>query len=105
MGNPEHVDRLRQGVRSWNDWRLRNPGTKPDLLLVDLSGQNLSYVDFRGGNLSGATFGDFLVGAHFDHADLRGASLIQTDLRGTELSGSKVYGISVWDVKLDEDDT
>jgi len=112
MGNPEHVDRIRQGVTSWNEWRLQNPGTKPDLWLVDLSGQDLSYADFRGGNLAGASFGEFLIGAQFDRADLKranligaqliGASLEEVDLRGANMTGANLLGANLRKAKLSE---
>ena len=44
MANNEDVERLRQGLEAWNDWRARDP-ERP----VDLSGMNLS-----GAKLSGA---------------------------------------------------
>jgi len=112
MGNPEHVDRIRQGVISWNDWRLLNPGTKPDLWAVDLSGQTLSHADFRGGNLAHARFPHYLEGAQFDHADLRGANFVgasligasfeEADLRGANMMGANLFGANLRKAKLGE---
>jgi hypothetical protein len=31
MARDEHVDLLKQGVAAWNEWRLKNPDTRPDL--------------------------------------------------------------------------
>src|SRR5271165_5106890 len=47
-----------------------------------------------------------LSSAHLDRADLRGANLnktqlINTDFRQANLTGSSIYGISAWDVKVD----
>src|SRR5271165_4091231 len=47
-----------------------------------------------------------LSSAHLDRADLRGANLnktqlINTDFRQANLTGSSIYGIAAWDVKVD----
>ena len=66
----------------------------------------LAGADLRAANLTQANLRDAdLTGANLAGADLRGANLVRTDLRGANLTGCKVYGISAWDVVLDEDDT
>jgi hypothetical protein len=87
MANTEQLALLRdKGVTEWNGWRKAHPALTPE------SGKaNLSRADLHGAHLSGA--------------DLRGADLsrvvlIATNLEDAILTGTKVYGISVWDVKL-----
>jgi len=41
MADPEHVAKLRQGVKAWNTWREENPNTIPHLNGADLSKANL----------------------------------------------------------------
>jgi hypothetical protein len=36
MANQEHVARLKQGVKVWNQWRDENPDIVPDLRGADL---------------------------------------------------------------------
>jgi uncharacterized protein YjbI with pentapeptide repeats len=79
------------------------------LLRADLSGAmlmeaNLSEANLSGANLNGANLsGAILEGANLAGADLSGAQLIfEANLRGADLSGSRVYGVSVWDIKVDE---
>ena len=48
MASDEHVALLKQGVTAWNEWRLKNPDTRPDLNGATLIGATLS------GNLTGA---------------------------------------------------
>jgi Pentapeptide repeats (8 copies) len=40
--------------------------------------------------------------ANLASADLTGCQLVQTNLKRANLSGCRVYGISAWDVRLDE---
>jgi len=58
---------------------------------ADLSGANLGYTDLGYANLSRANLSD---------ADLTQAALINTNLEGATLTRARVYGVSVWDVKL-----
>jgi uncharacterized protein YjbI with pentapeptide repeats len=46
MANPEYVEILKQGVKAWNQWRKKNPGTKPILIEESLRGADLRTVDF-----------------------------------------------------------
>jgi hypothetical protein len=75
---------------------------------ADLSGANLfaAYLvgaDVREAVLHGANLGRaVLSGANLSGAKLGGAQLIRTDLCGAILTGSSVYGVSVWDIKVNE---
>ena len=53
MANQEHVKRLLQGARKWNEWR---PAENPivDLRNAHLSDANLRSADLRRANLSRA---------------------------------------------------
>jgi uncharacterized protein YjbI with pentapeptide repeats len=59
---------------------------------------NLSGVALTNANLSGTILAD----ADLSNANLREASLVRTNLRGANLVGCFIYGISVWNVKLEE---
>jgi uncharacterized protein YjbI with pentapeptide repeats len=83
------------------------------LIAATLSGANLSRANLGGAildwaNLSGATLseahlsGATLSEAHLSGANLVMAQLIGTDLRDATLTGSRVYGASVWNIKVDE---
>jgi uncharacterized protein YjbI with pentapeptide repeats len=59
MANLEHLALLQQGNAIWNDWRVRNPGSFPDLSGANLSGlalsdADLSETDLNKANLDGA---------------------------------------------------
>ena len=81
MANPEHLKLLQQGVDVWNAWRKKEPSIVPDL-----TGANLSDVDFRRANLSKAD----ITYANLIGADLRGANLISADLRWANLLGANL---------------
>jgi hypothetical protein len=107
MSNPEHLARLKEGVEAWNRWRKSNPSIEPDLSEANLGGAylreaNLSRAHLLGANLSSA----HLIAANLSGADLREAhlmlaTLVETNLEGADLTGCSVYGISVWNAKLD----
>ena len=60
---------------------------------------NLSQADLRKAKLCGADFrGADLSGADLRSADLQGANLSETKLHDTDLSGSRVYGVSAWNL-------
>ena len=47
MSNPEHLNEIYKGVKSWNQWRRENPNIIPDLTKADLSSLDLSFYDLR----------------------------------------------------------
>jgi hypothetical protein len=76
---------------------------KADLVGAILAMANLTGADLSGATLIRATFMRAnLSGADLSGANLLAALLIQTDLRGATLTGSSVYGVSVWDIEVDD---
>jgi uncharacterized protein YjbI with pentapeptide repeats len=67
-----------------------------DLRGLDLTGANLEGADLRGADLRGTN----LRGANLQYARLEAAVLVETNLEQAILTGSHVYGISAWNVKL-----
>lgn len=65
---------------------------------ADLCGASLQQAWLRLAVLEGAQ----CRGTNFAGADLRYASLVGSDLRGAQLVDTQVYGISAWDVRIDE---
>src|SRR5689334_3749617 len=66
MANQEHLDMLKAGVASWNNWKLNNSTVR-----IDLSGANLHHAELSGADLSGVNLG----GANLSDANLQGANL------------------------------
>jgi uncharacterized protein YjbI with pentapeptide repeats len=63
LANPEHLAKLKEGVKSWGQWRKQNSEVLPDLHGANLVGRNLSGANLREANLSGADlYGAILSG-------------------------------------------
>jgi uncharacterized protein YjbI with pentapeptide repeats len=80
MADEAQLARLKQGVKTWNIWRLKGAND------VDLSRVDLSRADLRGAYLREVC----LVGANLSGANLRGADLRGASLQGADLSGAKL---------------
>jgi uncharacterized protein YjbI with pentapeptide repeats len=90
---------------------------RANLMGADLSKANLAGTDLLAANLLGAKLiaanltGATLAEANFNQAKLREANLlganlqtatlVDTDLTGADLTGCRIFGVSVWRVKLD----
>src|SRR6266568_3506845 len=77
MANQKHLDILKQGAQTWNQWRYEHQDIHPDLSYAklaeaDLAGANLSNVDLSEANLM--------------FANLRAANLSESNLYNTNLS-------------------
>ena len=114
MANQDHLNMLRQGVDAWNAWRKREPLITPDLSrgaprLANLFRADLSEVSLRGAVLGGANLREAkLIGANLFRADLSGAdlisaSLVDADIRNADLTGCRIYGVSAWGLKLNDE--
>jgi hypothetical protein len=91
-----HVEALRRGPRSWNQWRAQNPALTPNLIGIALSVAerqmgpisggpiNFSFTRLRRASLRFAT----LTGANLEMADLSEADLSDARLEGADLSGA-----------------
>jgi len=99
MANQEHLDILKQGVETWNQWRQEHPEIRPDLNETDLSGTNLSNANLEEANLNKAVLSNAnlreanlnqvnLNGANLSGADCRGTAFIHANLSGSNLSSS-----------------
>ena len=112
MPIPDHIDRLKEGVDSWNTWRDEHPEITPDLSEADLFREDLGWANLRGANLSGANLGGQanllgtdlrganLQSAHLDSAILCGSDLRNADLRGANLFGADLQGADLREANL-----
>lgn len=74
-----------------------------DLTRAFLREAYLRGADLRQANLRGAVLESaYLDSAKLGDANLQTALLVNTELTGADLTGCRVYGISAWEVRLDE---
>jgi uncharacterized protein YjbI with pentapeptide repeats len=93
MANPDHLSRLLNGVRDWNDWKTENWKVRVDLSRARLVDANLEDADLHGANLVGvdATRAR-MAGANLGSADLREANLAEADLTDAKLWQANLRG-------------
>lgn len=115
MANEAHFRILKDGWRSWNEWREQQPTIIPDLSGADLQGIdlgefNLMDADLSGADLSEANLRDTnfcsatlrhanlskanLLFAGFDDANLEGANLSCTNLGFASLTDAVLNGVN-----------
>jgi uncharacterized protein YjbI with pentapeptide repeats len=96
MANYKHLEKIREGVTSWNVWRTENQGVEPNLLGADLQQLELKSAHLRGADLRAANLnGTYLVEADLAFANLDGAYLHEANLSGANLRGAKLRGVKV----------
>jgi len=76
MADPEHLSKLKEGVKAWNTWRKENPKIEPDLQEADLVEAQL-----QGARLWRAKLKDADLGA----AKLQGAELLEANFEGADV--------------------
>lgn len=86
MANPEHVAKLKAGVREWNKWRSEHPE-----LEIDLSGANLADADLHSRDDRTDLRRVNAANANLERAQMGGADLSQADLRGARLSHASLF--------------
>ena len=67
------------------------------LVMADLGGANLRKANLALANLSGAR----LPRADLTGASLQSGTLVDTDFTGADLTGCRIFGVSVWGLKLE----
>lgn len=109
MANPEHVEILKGGIQSISDWRKAHPATQ-----LDLRGAQLSGIDLRGQKPDWDSSSTLVFsriqsskrslprrlievlpewnGANLALADLRNATLTNSDMSFANLLGAKLAG-------------
>ncbi len=111
MADLEQLERLKQGVEAWNEWRKGSPGVKVDLSesnlheinlkKVNLAGANLCKTYFRSTDLEEANLEDaVLIAADFSLVRLNNALLRRTNFREANLSGAILRDADLEEAKL-----
>jgi hypothetical protein len=88
LADSEHVEVLRRGPRSWNDWLRQNGTTVPNLI------RSLSAAERQMGVMNGGP-------VNLASVRLRSASLRFATLSGANLAGADLSGADLTDARLD----
>jgi hypothetical protein len=113
MANEEHLTKLKESVKAWNEWRRLNPEIVPDLNGAEFTGANLYGADLRQANLSNVNLAHANVSdANLEAANLSEANLGETDffmanllranLREAMLRSTNLTGANLSEVELRE---
>ncbi len=96
MANSAHLDILKQGIPTWNEWRKKNKDLRIDLREAQLNRFNLANANLSGALMARAQ----LKGAKLSRANLRGAKLTAANLSGAELTGTDLYRATLFKADL-----
>jgi hypothetical protein len=112
--NPQHLEQLRTGTASWNEWRRRHPNIRPDLSGAELNRLNKSLLHHRAGpGQQPSAFQIFrtklldgvdLNGANLQNSKIWEANLDNADLRKTDLSRAELRQTSLQNADMRESD-
>ena len=98
MANEEHLQIVRQGVKTWNEWREKNPELDRDLRNAVLNDINLLGANLSGANLSEAN----LDGVDLSEANLIDANLTRANLYKAGLGEANLYKANFTGANLTE---
>ncbi len=96
MANPEHLEKLMEGVESWNSWRNNNPSIQPELDGADLRNMNLNGIDLSGAKALWIKFNS----TKLSRANLRGAHLSSSNFSDADLSMADISTARLHKTKL-----
>lgn len=86
MANKKHLEILKKGIKTWNEWRMNYPDIKPDLSKTNLRRANFFGADFRRANLRRANLNNAYLGG----ANLNGANLSRANIGGADFSEANI---------------
>jgi|SRR2546421_2887819 len=104
MANQKHLDLLKQGIDTWNEWKKKHTYSTPIRVQHDYIGSDkfhYGFADLSGVNLSGvdlnlAIFANTnLSDANLTRANLAGADLSEAFLQGTNFTGANLSGANL----------
>ncbi len=86
----KHLTILKQGIKKWNQWRIKNSNVRPALKMVDLRGAFLAGANLENANLEGS----YLAGANLKNTNLKGAILTRANLSDCDLTHANLSEVN-----------
>jgi hypothetical protein len=101
MANPEHLAKLKEGVKAWNEFQVERAAEFLETLKVSYQGpRSQDWMD-RSADLSGADLRETdLRTALLVHVDLSGANLTRADIAGGNLQGANLSGANLTEAHI-----
>ena len=97
----EQLNKIKQGVDAWNQWREENPEIVPDLSQADIRGSQLQKINLSNTDLKEAKLQySNLTGATLEKADLSKAKLLETSLQSANLKNTNLSGAGLLESNL-----
>lgn len=104
MANKKHLQILKQGVQTWNEWMSLDLEIMPNLRganlkQMDLQGVNFREVDLEGANLTSAIlsraslFGSNFKSANFTQAQLFDLTFLTSDLNRANFTNAEISSV------------
>ncbi|MBC8285500.1 MAG: pentapeptide repeat-containing protein [Nitrospinae bacterium] len=101
MAIEEHLNTIKQGVDTWNQWREDNPNEVPDLSKADIRGCKLQKINLSNADLKEAKLQySNLYEANLEKADLTKAKLLETNLQSANLKNANLSGAGLLESNL-----
>src|SRR6202050_4584429 len=101
MANPEHLAKLKEGVRAWNEFQVKRAAEFFETLNVNYRGPRSHDWMVRSADLSGADLSEAdLRTALLVHVDLSGANLARADIAGGNLQGPNLSGANLTEAHI-----
>jgi uncharacterized protein YjbI with pentapeptide repeats len=91
MANVKHLEILKDSVREWNSWRIKNPKIKPNLANGNFESMHLERVNLSGANLRSA---------NFHQAFLRNSNLTGIDASNSNFTDAHLWFANMENAKL-----
>ncbi|MEX2618478.1 MAG: pentapeptide repeat-containing protein [Alphaproteobacteria bacterium] len=100
MANQEQLERLLEGVETWNKWRIREPDTIIDLVNADLRDAYLPGINLRNAQLARCDLRDAVLdGANVIEAVASNANLTGAQLQNADFTGANARYLNLTSVQ------
>lgn len=108
--NSQHLEILKEGVETWNEWRCKNPQINPDLTDASLPNRNLSNANLSNADLTNIDFHKAIlmdvsfVSSNLERANLNCSNLFNANFENSSLFNADIRGADLFSANLERTD-